>query len=303
MPRDSDTLPARLQLMLYHKLLSNLLAAPPSPRALDFNSLWTRLGISPTEQFSPTFVKTAGLDQLGSVQEVQCLRDLVKVWRHSVDALHVTDVNTELTVEYRSRRTRRKKGAAKGSSDKGKEKEKESAATSDIEMDISTQQEEAEVQQALLASLESGTLHQSDANMDVSGSHLSPAQMETASPGTSVTLSTNASPGPEGTEAAKHIPAEDPELQWAIHESLREADSASKSDATASPKDSVAEESADSDAWSDQLSARKKWFLIGTKTFKYDEEFIDNYLTSVLEYWHGARLPRGVSLSETNRCG
>ncbi len=41
---------------------------------------------------------------------------------------------------------------------------------------------------------------------------------------------------------------------------------------------------------------------IGTKEFNLDDDFLDDYLTSVLDWWMGRRRPRGVSETQTRRC-
>ncbi len=42
--------------------------------------------------------------------------------------------------------------------------------------------------------------------------------------------------------------------------------------------------------------------VIGTKEFNLDDDFLDDYLTSVLDWWMGRRAPRGVSETQTRRC-
>ncbi|KAF8921901.1 exonuclease V a 5' deoxyribonuclease-domain-containing protein [Mucidula mucida] len=42
--------------------------------------------------------------------------------------------------------------------------------------------------------------------------------------------------------------------------------------------------------------------IIGTKEFDHDPTFLDNYLVSILEWWHGRRPAEGVSIENARRC-
>lgn len=134
LPPDEDTLASRVQLMLYHRLLSNLLApSAPSvqaPTPLDFAALWSRVGVDPARRFSKDFLTQAGLVSEPAIQDapteatataaqssadsLSCLSDLTIAWAHAVEALNVGTVNNTLTLVYRSQPTRKcSKGKAR----------------------------------------------------------------------------------------------------------------------------------------------------------------------------------------------
>jgi exonuclease V len=107
LPSDEDALPSRLQLMLYHRLLSHLLS--PS---FDFAAFWTRLGIDSSKPFSPQFVSQADLPRT----RLGCLDDLVAAWHHDVRSLCIFGVDPVLTLTYRTRPVESRPRKSRGSS-------------------------------------------------------------------------------------------------------------------------------------------------------------------------------------------
>ncbi|TFY61153.1 hypothetical protein EVJ58_g4701 [Rhodofomes roseus] len=131
-PPDEDALAHRFQLMLYHRLLSSLMARPfgtgdSSERAtttsqpLDFAAVWRKLSLNPRRPFSDTFIRGARrlLDRAarsptqgdvshttpsGSAEHrylaLDCLDDLVAAWQKAVERLDVDGIDTTLTLEY-----------------------------------------------------------------------------------------------------------------------------------------------------------------------------------------------------------
>ena len=161
LPADEATVSSRIQLMLYHRLLSGVLSiAQPAADAhhrLDFNTVWQRAGVNPTLKFSEDFIKQAGLTT-GKCQlhrgpvpplfNLSCLDDLTWAWQQAVEALNVTGIDDTLTIVYRLRPRRasslaspdrsktpeRPKGRLKSkdrSKGKGKSRSKRSAARAD----------------------------------------------------------------------------------------------------------------------------------------------------------------------------
>ena len=126
LPPDEDAYASRIQLMLYHRLLSNLLATAepsiPHLQAVDFNLLWERAGVDPQRKFSVPFMNQAGLsssddsstDQSPYLSGLSCLDDLTAAWRHAVEALNIVGIDNTLTLVYRSQSsTRRRPGKGK----------------------------------------------------------------------------------------------------------------------------------------------------------------------------------------------
>ncbi|KAG7088602.1 hypothetical protein E1B28_012576 [Marasmius oreades] len=100
LPSDDDTLSSRLQLMMYHRLLSNLLAK------FDFSTLWNKLEVNPSQKFSQTFLSEAGLGELASY-EIGCLDDLTALWHAKLLDLRIAHVDARLTLVYRSQQSLR----------------------------------------------------------------------------------------------------------------------------------------------------------------------------------------------------
>lgn len=111
-----------LQLMLYHRLLSGLLAKPGATghtsieangkerrvQPLDFADLWHRLSFNSQRPFSSTFIRDARRllerGKMGASGEsdtaFECLDDLVRMWRKAVEDLDIDGVDDTLTLEY-----------------------------------------------------------------------------------------------------------------------------------------------------------------------------------------------------------
>ncbi|KAI0800592.1 exonuclease V [Fomes fomentarius] len=152
---DEDTYASRLQLMLYHRLLSNVLstasASIPSADPLDFALLWERADVDPSKRFSDTFLHQAGLasatEHDPSLPEMSCLHDLTAAWRRAVFPLNVAEVDRTLTLVYRrqpSRRQPRREKKKKKEEERGKER----AATLTLE-----EQEARDLAAAIQASI------------------------------------------------------------------------------------------------------------------------------------------------------
>ncbi|CDO76100.1 hypothetical protein BN946_scf184649.g26 [Trametes cinnabarina] len=115
LPPDEDAYGSRLQLMLYHRLLSNLFASAdpsmPAMAPLDFAGFWAHVDVNPACRFSDNFLLQAGLasseteppSEIASLAGagINCLNDLVNALKHTVHALNVSKVDNTLTLVYR----------------------------------------------------------------------------------------------------------------------------------------------------------------------------------------------------------
>ncbi|KAI1793058.1 exonuclease V [Ganoderma leucocontextum] len=146
LPPEEDTFAARIQLMLYHRLLSNLLSAAQSDIAssqpLDFDAFWQKAKVNPTLRFSDSFLLQTGLPDAGrttpeststesaiDLSGIHCLDDLTRAWHRAVEALNAAHVDNTLTIVYRAQPT--KGGASATGSGKGKDKDKGMENTSE----------------------------------------------------------------------------------------------------------------------------------------------------------------------------
>ncbi|KAG5645332.1 hypothetical protein DXG03_006394 [Asterophora parasitica] len=99
LPSHEDALPSRIQLMLYHRLLSELISTSPP---FDFTSLWRRLDLNPAAAFSTAFLVQSGLTSENEQWTSSCLNDLVQSWFQTVEALDISGVDTALKIVYRA---------------------------------------------------------------------------------------------------------------------------------------------------------------------------------------------------------
>ncbi|KAF8808066.1 hypothetical protein BYT27DRAFT_7256589 [Phlegmacium glaucopus] len=76
-PPHHDTLSGRLQLMLYRRLLSKLVAKSPP---YDFGPLWKRLGVESSSRFPAKFLVQANLISGNTEFQMTCLDDVVTSW-------------------------------------------------------------------------------------------------------------------------------------------------------------------------------------------------------------------------------
>lgn len=102
MPPEHETVHSRLQLMIYRKLLSGVLASPSSSEAVDLGAVWPLVGISPTENLPLSFVQQAKLHRYGPSGTVWTLNELVRVFRDSVKTLRVAKIDDMLSIVYRT---------------------------------------------------------------------------------------------------------------------------------------------------------------------------------------------------------
>ncbi|KAF7347968.1 hypothetical protein MSAN_01748900 [Mycena sanguinolenta] len=100
-PSDEDAVPAHLQVMLYHRLLSRLI---DTSTPFDFSALWTLLGMRAFASFSPTFLRQAA-PILGGPQPVPvCLEDIVLFVRTRLIELDLPRVDDTAQIIYLSQK-------------------------------------------------------------------------------------------------------------------------------------------------------------------------------------------------------
>ncbi|KAF8522852.1 exonuclease V a 5' deoxyribonuclease-domain-containing protein [Gautieria morchelliformis] len=282
LPQHAATLPSRLQLMVYKRLLDALLS---TSSYFDFDHLWQHIGLDPQRSFSDTFLEEASL--LNVLDKSICLKDLESRWKTAIHHLGVNEwegheradinppVNDQLTLVYRLR--------AAGPKDRRKHKSRSRPVLSSEDQDL---------QRALEESLRY-TPGPKDECSEMQ--HSTIVEQEPCTPG----------PPDQGVIATTNEPARieedshsggtlDSQLEWAIRESLREA--ANLPQATASNK-------VNADLPSCRMSSgRQTGDIIGQKRFTYDDVMLDAHLTNILQWWHGERDPRGVTVEESSRC-
>ena len=99
-PPHHDTLSGRLQLMLYRRLLSQLIARSP---LYDFRPLWKRLGVNSSSRLPTKFLVQANLISDNTNFQTTSLDDVVTSWHELVKEANVQCVNESLELVYRLR--------------------------------------------------------------------------------------------------------------------------------------------------------------------------------------------------------
>ncbi|KAI0335835.1 hypothetical protein GY45DRAFT_1316576 [Cubamyces sp. BRFM 1775] len=370
LPPDEDTYASRLQLMLYHRLLSNLLAsvAPtmptPASTPLSFAELWNRIGVDPARRFSDSFLAQSGLttsptgaDPQVNLSGIECLDDLTASLKHTVEALSVSKVDKTLTLVYRKQPERRR--AMRTRNDDASTPSEQLAAAiqasvSDMEGGTGGDDDLARaIYESLKDSLRSETTKASDDSGVLEhpfGASISEALGSSSLAGELYDALASPVPPTQLQHAPGEMPA-DPQIAWALKESLYPRSDDSKQavssedvyvsavsevtddaaapiiattkadDTTTGTTEGTAEQERSQDDTktappspmrSDGLAEVDESMtvaeldvearILGTKEFELDDVLLDDYLTRILAWWHGARAPEGVSVELTRRC-
>ena len=99
-PPHHDTLSGRLQVMLYRRLLSQLVAKSP---LYDFKPLWKRLGVKSSSRLPTKFLVQANLISDNTEFQTTSLDDVVTSWHELVKEANVQGVHENLELVYRLR--------------------------------------------------------------------------------------------------------------------------------------------------------------------------------------------------------
>ncbi|EMD42251.1 hypothetical protein CERSUDRAFT_90860 [Gelatoporia subvermispora B] len=309
LPSDEDTLTSRLQLMLYHRLLSNVMADPKSRSEtimpLDFDAFWLRAGVDPSRSFSGQFMTQASL-MFASEEHValNSLNALVTAWRHHIDALGVEGVDHTLTLRYRAqpghRRRSRDTRAFEGGSILSAEERQAAAQATQASFNTPPGTFgglDNGLAQALGGSLEgpawAGYSLESE---DMQLQWALQASLKTAERNTITTKDDLSVAADEDTEALAGPASE------AIRDETGILSGSPNADAITPP---LEDDSSGGDIGQRVMSMEEldlEAQILGVKEFPVDNKMLDQHLISALEYWHGDRAPRGVDITKTKRC-
>ncbi|TFY69202.1 hypothetical protein EVJ58_g550 [Rhodofomes roseus] len=284
LPPEEDTLSSRLQLMLYHRLLSSLLRSPPSPRSqnspqpstdtfpppIDFPAIWKRLGLDPQRTFSAAFMRDTGL------QAIKCLDDLVAAWYHAVSALNVSGVDRTLTLVYRLQPSHSQK--AKAAFDQEAVDLARAIEASLNEAPRAWAGGDEQLAKAITENIKGATLE---------GGRDAFAEAVGAVPDT-------LTPSAEELDEGEKTPRREATVALDSEEKPSDSRETSKQ-----PQES------DSDGEGMQITAAEldvEARILGSKEFAVDDKMLDDYLDNILQWWLGQRPPRGVDIELTRRC-
>ncbi|CAE6473993.1 unnamed protein product [Rhizoctonia solani] len=309
LPRSRDALQSRLQLMLYKRLLDALLVpanvklakenVTNRPR-VSFSDVWAHHSVDPSACFSPSFLQESSVlissNGLGPAAEnAICLNDLEGVWRTIVDELigaigpgeQGSVVSSTLKLVYRRRGTPQKgsvhtSNGSQASSrapspetqrNEQRRRKKGRAVSEDVEL-------QRAIHESLRHSIRSDGFALQDETSEVMG-----RQKKDESRGL---IQETGDPvrAPGGW-----ISPED-DLQRAIDESKTSYCQQMGREAL-SPSPPLLDVKGRRDNNQD---------VIGVVEFDHDDVLLDAYLSSVLDFWHDRRPPRGVDMEDTGRC-
>ncbi|KAF9225569.1 hypothetical protein BS17DRAFT_700546 [Gyrodon lividus] len=281
-PLDEETLSPRLQLMLYHRMLSSVLA----PETFDFAALWARLNLNPTKPFSDRFLRDIKWnDRMENDHHVN-LNRLVAEWTSTVhseraDGSRLTGVSPELQIVYR------RSVFAGRSQRKGRDKYRE---TVDINnpLEALAFQEELDIARAIEESLR-------QIGHEEVGGRLAQAATQNVKQARSSDIGHTCVVwkqlvSPPGSEQG------DCELSWTIQQSLL---SCAHNTRAQIPRTTPTERER---GHAEELTTLDISPIIGTKEFRMNDGQLDVHLADVLQWWIGARPARGVEVAQTNRC-
>lgn len=319
-PTDEDATSARLQLMIYQRLLVGVIS-PSFPWA----ALWARLGVDPLEPLCDEFLEQAlpllpGVDKQKLVLKQfdsfpRTLNALVTTFYAALKELHVVHVERTLEIVYRSQRsTRAQKRAAEDAALLQAALEdkllREDGADPELARMIAANTVARKYPPSMRPADSSagGSQAMDEDALRPDGAAGSAAEKSIALPKASfpVTQDTASHAGPSSqvsspthtgaTDAAGLNPASISSSASTTHLSVSIQAEASTATMDLQKAMEKRKEMADEEACDEESR------IIGTKTFELDDELLDTHLAHVFAFWMGDRPPIGVSEENARRC-
>lgn len=318
MPRESDTAAGQLQVMLYKELLDAMLqptaaSSGDSPSltgvSMSFPRVFQHLALNADQTFSDSFraqsepIITGNKLRYG-IGDAKCLTEMVRVWEQYVDLLGLgtpsktteQDGKTDEQLELVYRRADKKK-------DKGKRK----------------RHRDPPVLETITAIKDDGTSNDEDDDkmlqLAIQRSLQPPSPIpETIAP--EIVAASFISPPVTVPMTEQEREKEEDAIAWEIEMSYRtnggiehegepvivrasqevskgfadDNDDNKDVDRVQSPKRGL-------------KPAKKSGDIIGKHRFKHDPKALGRHLEKVMGYWQGIRMPEGVGIDNTRRCG
>jgi exonuclease V len=267
LPSDDDAYSSRMQLMLYHHLLSALLAP-----TFSFNAFWEKIRADPFAQLSDAFLLQSGLARGGSdgvvVQKYHsCLDDLTDLWRTTLRSMNVRGLSPALEIVYRAQPKR-----------------------STLNHFAVAEREARDIAHAIASSMRDTD---SDLERAIAES------LRDMVPATDADDGGNArSSSPRATER----PSDKTKVPWYVREGAIEQ-TEPKAMGSAWPMEvpsSPGEPSSSSER--DVLPPPEAPRIIGRKHFTFDEDTMHAHVQNVMKWWRGERAPQGVDIEHVRRC-
>ncbi|KAF9486478.1 hypothetical protein BDN70DRAFT_988033 [Pholiota conissans] len=289
LPSEADMYSGRIQLMIYRRLLSELVSLN---QPYNFSHLWDKLCLDSTKVFPTRFLVQAKLIGESDKFKTACLDDLVDSWNKLVKEFNIVGVDPQLELVYRLQPPRPDR--------KGRER-----AEKFQEIEVSSTDDEG-LAKAIAASLQDVNETGQNAIAGASSSEETVSAIVREDGGNTV----------EDTVAEKSLPGrlfdtENSHIQWALqlsmlplngnHSCPSDMPDLTKPAALAGKRKGSKGRSRDSGPGPGERGIRR-YKIIGTKKFIHDDMELDTHLTQVLRWWRGERKPEGVSVEHSYRC-
>ncbi|EJC98675.1 uncharacterized protein FOMMEDRAFT_161506 [Fomitiporia mediterranea MF3/22] len=290
LPSLADTLPTRLQLMLYWLMFSQALSEPTSDSS--FSAFCARTGADPTRPFSERFITEMSElvienDLSLHFLDAKCLEDMDMPYWDSLKKMGLCTedcVGKDLSLVYRLRGESVKR--AKTSKTPATKSGKLSKAEDELQPTVTVKE----------------TVEDPDAKTDDEGVKLAPPMDGSVNAVESPSLEKPDVVDISGISSAQATKMYNDDTGGKRKRKRRKsraspAPTVSSNDAMSSESSSEHDTSSNEAPGSGQSS-----FILGTKKFQYDAALLNAHLSSVLAWWHGKRPAHGVTIEETGRC-
>ena len=283
--------------MVYHRLLSSILAHPPTV----LRAFWSHVGLSRSLKFSQDFKAKAGLS------DANCLADLEPVLKNAFDMLHVDGVDNKLQIEYRTQSTVKKRAKSrKGKKGKGKasseavseesEADNHSSSKGDGPIPPGATEATTKLGQAKQSTTENGSTTEIEINV-------------VSDPTTIPDVEQSSAPQVEATEVVANATTQGDAAKPHVGEKStipNGCNGATEGVTEFPPGTGVPtgrpDTSSDSDSDGGYAEVRERSRVLGTKEFFVDDDRLDAHISSILDLWYGKRQPVGVEAALTRRC-
>lgn len=294
LPPEEDSRSPKLQLMLYHRMLSSLL----TPGMVDFDFLWSLMNLDPNRRFSHTFVRDIGWADATSNEEVYMdLNSLVSEWvviahREKIEQGRMKGVNAELQLVYRRALDQTE------SLDNGNRR-KEYVELNDPLQALASE-EQLVVARAIAEKLPESCVEEEGA-ISIANAIAEKIKLPCPPEHYPSAWSQLVSAGSDQENVA---------LQWAIQESLLSCAEKARTAWYISQNEPVVKGNdpsnmsvfAETKRQGQNSDVSKMSPIIGTRKFLMDDSLLDSHLDDILQWWMGSRKPRGVAVAHTYRC-
>jgi exonuclease V len=280
LPSDDDAFSSRMQLMLYHHLLSALI----SP-TFSFSAFWEKVQVDPLAQFSDEFLIQSGLARQADgnvvLASAECLDDLTDLWHSTVHSLEVKGVSPTLEIVYRTQPKRTRQTRLNESFGNVADPEARELALA-IGASRREFEDDPDLQRALAESLQD-VMPKKDSEAELTDGKNPVADTQL--------------PSRQVTEQL----SDEPHIPWYAQSAATESTQSDNVERDQQIGDwSTAEQGTRAGKRKERRPETPG--VIGRKSFAFDEAVLHAYVQDVLQWWRGERPPRGVDFEHTRRC-